>query len=147
MKKQLSKSAKALALSVMVLVGMVSFSSCEKTNIIENYYPNPNKSFIYSISTNQWVDNGNQIYHTLNLPELTSYYIQQGGVSVAMSFDNEQSYDILPATFNGVAYSVRYSLGKVTIYAEDPINDPNILVPIPNKVMVKVILSETDFVE
>lgn len=132
---------------MLSIVAFLTLSSCEKTNIIENFYPNPNKSFIYTILSNQWVDNGYQIYHTLNLPELTDYYIKQGGVSVAMSFDNEASYDILPATFDGVAYSVRYSLGKVTIYAEDPLADPSIMVPLPNKVMVKIILSETDYVE
>ena len=132
---------------ILSIVAFLTLSSCEKTNIIENFYPNPNKSFIYTILSNQWVDNGYQIYHTLNLPELTDYYIKQGGVSVAMSFDNEASYDILPATFDGVAYSVRYSLGKVTIYAEDPIADPSIIVPLPAKVTVKIILSETDYVE
>ena len=45
------------------------------------------------------------------------------GVSVAMSFDGENSYDILPATFDGVAYSVRYSVGKITIYGEDPLKN------------------------
>ena len=147
MKKFLSLSAKSIAMAAMVFVGLISLSSCEKTQIIENFYPNPNKSFIYSINANQWTDRGYQIYHVINLPELTNYYIQQGGVSVAVSFDNEQSYDILPATFNGVAYSVRYSLGRVTIYAEDPLFDSNIMVPIPDKVMVKIILTETDYID
>lgn len=132
---------------ILAIVLVFSLSSCEKTNIIENFYPNPNKSFIYVINSNQWTDGGYLIHHTLNLPELTNYYMQQGGVSVAMSFDNEDSYDILPATFEGVSYSVRYALGKVTIFAEDPLADPSIMIPIPNQVTVKVILSETDYVE
>lgn len=132
---------------ILAIILVFSLSSCEKTNVIENFYPNPNKSFIYVVNSNQWTDNGSLIFHTLNLPELTNYYIQQGGVSVAMSFDGEESYDLLPATFDGVAYSVRYSLGKVTLYAEDPIADPSILIPIPDQVTVKVILTETDYVE
>lgn len=136
---------KKILATMIGMVVLMAISSCEKTYITNS--PNPNKSFVYTIFSNQWTDNGYQIFHTLNLPELTNYYIKQGGVSVAMSFDNEQSYDILPATFDGVAYSVRYSLGKVTIYAEDPLIDPSIMVPIPDKVMVKVILSETDYIE
>lgn len=132
---------------LMGIVAMLFFSSCEKTNIIENFYPNPNQSFIYTITASQWNDQGYQISHSLSLPELTDYYIRQGGVSVAISFDDEASYDILPATFDGVAYSVRYSLGRVTIYAEDPIMDTDIEVPIPSTIIVKIILSETDFVE
>ncbi len=131
---------------LFLLIGaFVTFGlgSCTK----EYYYPNPNMSFIYTISANQWVDNGNQIYHEISLPELTSYYMNQGGVSVSMSFDNESTYDILPATFNGVAYSVNYRVGNVTIYAEDPILDNNIEVPIPNSVRVKIILSEADYIE
>lgn len=138
---------KKILTPLMGIVALVFFSSCEKTNIIENFYPNPNKSFIYTIFANQWNDSGYHINHTLNLPELTDYYIRQGGVSVAISFDGEQSYDILPATFDGIAYSVRYSLGKVTIYAEDPIIDQNIVIPIPDEIVVKIILSETDYVE
>lgn len=131
-----------IGMIVLMLMG-----SCEKTNIIENFYPNPNKSFIYTVFDNQWNDHGYQVNHTINLPELTNYYMKQGGVSVAISFDDEQSYDIIPATFDGIAYSARYSLGKVTLYIEDPLIDQNIIVPIPEKLTVKIVLSETDYIE
>jgi hypothetical protein len=136
---------KLILLGMMVVTGL-SMSSCEK-DIIENYYSVPSKSFVYTIRSNQWTDQGYRISRELAIPELTSYYIRQGGVSVSMSFDKENSYDILPATFDGVAYSVRYSAGKVTIFAEDPLIDENIEVPIPNEVQVKIILTEADFVE
>ncbi len=138
---------KTLWKPLMGLFVLIFASSCEKTNIIENFYPNPNTSYIYTINPGQWTDNGNQIFHTINLPELTNYYIKQGGVSVAISFDDEESYDILPATFDGVAYSVRYSIGRVTIYGEDPIMDSSIQVPIPDQVKIKIVLSEADYIE
>jgi len=137
---------KKFVLLGMTLVAGLTMSSCEK-DIIENYYTVPSKSFVYTIQSNQWSDQGFRISRELNLPELTSYYLRQGGVSVAMSFDNEATYDILPATFDGVAYSVRYGVGKVIIYAEDPLVDEGIEVPIPNEVKVKILLTEADFVE
>jgi hypothetical protein len=67
---------------------------------------------------------------------------------VAISEDGETSYDILPSTFNGIAYSVRYSVGQINIYGEDPINNGDFEVPIPNyDVVFKVTLSDADYVE
>lgn len=138
---------KKILTPLLGMIVLVVLSSCEKTNIIENYYPNPNKSFIYTVFDNQWTDHGYQVNHIINLPELTNYYMKQGSVSVAISFDDEQSYDMIPATFDGIAYSARYSLGKVTLYIEDPLIDQNIIVPIPEKLTVKIVLSETDYIE
>lgn len=126
------------------LAGILAFSACETTNV----YPNTSKSFIYSINTNQWADHEFWISHTINLPELTDYYVQQGNVSVAISFDDEESYTALPATFDGVSYWVNYARGRVTIYAEDPLFDDNILIPLPEEqVKVKIVLTEADYVE
>ncbi len=128
------------------LVGILGFTSCTK----EYYDVVPNRTFIYTIQPNQWDwDNGviNQIYHDIDLPELTAYYVDQGVVSVSISVDNRASYNTLPATIGGTAYSVNYTTGFVTIYAEDPIFDPNFEVPIPDRtVVVKITLSDSDFI-
>lgn len=125
---------------------LISMSSCEKTQIIENFYPLPNKTYVYTVSGNSWVGNTNRISHQINLPELTNYFLLQGGVAVAISFDNEASYDVLPATIDGVAYSVNYSIGKVVLFAEDPIMEPGITVNPPASLKVKIILSESDYI-
>ncbi|WP_257668548.1 hypothetical protein [Parapedobacter tibetensis] len=127
---------------VVGFLAIFGLSSCTK----EYYDIVPNTSYIYTINANQWTDNGNQISYDISLPELTDYFMNQGGVSVAMSFDNESTYNILPATFDAVAYSVNYSVGRVTIYGEDPVLG-DFEVPIPDRVTVKIILSEADYVE
>lgn len=133
-----------LATLCLITFGLLAFSACETTNV----YPNTSKSFVYSINPNQWIDHEFWITHQLNLPELTDYYVKQGNVSVSISFDNEATYTVLPATFDGVSYWVTYSRGTVTIYAEDPLFDENILIPIPeNQAKVKIVLTETDYVE
>ena len=136
---------KYLTLTI-VFIGIFGFTSCTK----EYYDIIPNRTFIYTIQPNQWEwDNNviNQIYYDINLPELTNYYVDQGIVSVAISVDNEASYNTIPATIVGTAYSVNYTTGFVTIYAEDPIFDPNFEVPIPDRtITVKVTLSDSDFI-
>ncbi|WP_257657519.1 hypothetical protein [Parapedobacter lycopersici] len=122
-----------------------ALSSCTKTELVEN---TANRSYVYTILQNQWQwDNGvtYQVYYDKAIPALTDYYLLEGSVNVAISFDDEASYDILPTTFNGVAYSVNYTVGNVTIYAEDPLADSEIEVPLPENAVVKVILSEADF--
>ena len=127
-------------------LAILSISSCTK----EYYDMVPNQTFIYTIQPNQWTwDEGstNQIYYDVDLPELTDYYVDQGLVSVSISVDDEASYNILPATITGTAYSVNYTTGFVSIYAEDPIFDPGFEVPIPNKtITVKITLSNSDFI-
>ncbi|MFB2120186.1 hypothetical protein [Parapedobacter sp. 2B3] len=131
-----------LVVGLLIVVGM---SSCTK----EYYDVVPSQTFVYRINQNGWTWENNvshQVYHTKTLPELTDYYLLEGGVSVAISFDNENSYDVLPTTFNGVAYSVNYTVGAITIFAEDPLADPGIEIPLPDAAVVKVILSESDFI-
>ncbi|WP_353183919.1 hypothetical protein [Parapedobacter lycopersici] len=133
---------------LLLLIGAttaVALSSCTKTELVEN---TSNRSYVYTIVQNQWQwDNGvtYQVYYDKAIPALTDYYLLEGSVSVAISFDDEASYDILPTTFNGVAYSVNYTVGNVTIYAEDPLADSEIEVPLPENAVVKVILSDADF--
>ncbi|PPL04231.1 hypothetical protein [Parapedobacter indicus] len=137
------KKPLTLVVGFLVVLGV---SSCTK----EYYDVVPNKTFIYTIKPNDWKwDEGvsHQIYHDIDLPELTDYYITQGNVSVAMSDNGEVSYDILPSTFGGTAFSVRYTAGFVTIYAEDPIADPEYEVPIPTATMtVKITLSDAEYI-
>lgn len=136
---------------LFLLVGLsatVALSSCTKTELIESDYV-PNFSYVYTIPQNQWAwDNGvtYQVYHDKSIPDLTDYYVLEGSVSVAISFDNEGSYDILPTTFDGISYSVNYTVGAVTIYAEDPLADPNIEIRLPDAAVVKVILSDANFI-
>lgn len=123
-----------------------ALSSCTKTEVIENI---PNYSYVYTIAQDQWNwDEGvtYQVYYDKAVPDLTDYYLLEGNVSVAISFDDEASYDILPTTFDGMAYSVNYTVGSVTIFAEDPLADSGIEIPLPDNAVVKVILSDASFV-
>ncbi|SFB83980.1 hypothetical protein SAMN05421747_101445 [Parapedobacter composti] len=132
---------------VVGFIVILGVSSCRKTEVIENYYPNPNKSFVYERAANEWNTDGSQIWLELNLPELDSYFMNQGGVQISMSQDDESTYDILPATFDQIAYSVNYRVGRITIYGQDPLADPGVSITPPDYVFIKIVLMETDYIE
>lgn len=130
------------------LVLIIGFSACNDNN--DNFVPeNPNRAYVVTLNKNNWQRESNsRIKFDIPLRDLTDYYILQGGVAVAISRDGEEkTYDILPANFEGLAYSVNYAVGWVTIYIEDPLAE-DVTVPIPNyNIIAKIILSDTDYVD
>lgn len=134
---------------MIALAGLVGMSGCKKTEVVERAIM-PNRTFIYTVTSNQWQlsQDGLTLFHDIDLPELEQYYLEQGNVSVAISGDNEQSYDILPATYNGYSYSVNYTAGFVTLKVEDPLLEAGIeLKPPASSIVVKIVLSDSDFIQ
>jgi len=136
---------------IIGLIGLVGMSGCKKTEVVETAIM-PNKTFIYTVDGNssgwKYSPDGLTLQYDINLPELEQYYLEQGNVSVAISLDDETSYEILPATFNGYAYSVNYTTGFVSLKVEDPLLDPDFeLVPPGDKIVVKIVLSDSDYIE
>ena len=85
-------------------------SSCTK----EYYDVVPSITMVYERTANQWgVDELDTDYVDLNVPELRDYYVNQGIVNVAISFDDEKIYFAVPTTLDGVAYSYDYTTGSV----------------------------------
>lgn len=135
---------------VCILLGisfLMGFSACEDK---DDAVPlNPNVAFIVELDANGWTRESNSLIRfDIPLQDLSDYYMDQGGVSVALSFDNEGSYDILPATFEGVSYSINYTTGWITVYAADPLADDSITIDFPNgNIVAKIILTETDYLD
>ncbi|WP_437921733.1 hypothetical protein [Sphingobacterium sp. LRF_L2] len=118
-------------------------SSCTK----EYYDVVPSITMVYERDANQWTSQSAiNKYVDLNVPELTSYYVSQGIVGLAISFDNEATYNTLPATIDGVSYNFDYTTGSVRVYAQDPIYT-NGEISVPEHVFIKVSLTEADFVQ
>lgn len=103
---------------------------------------------VYERTANQWgVDDFDTDYVDLDVPELRDYYVNQGIINVAISFDNEKTYFAVPTTLDGVAYSYDYTTGSVRLYAQDPILEDGVSVPIPEHLFIKISLTEADFVQ
>lgn len=124
----------------------VGFSACTKTEYVDSGVE-ADRAYIVSLSPDNWVrESPSLIRYDIPLRDLTEYYFLQGGVAVALSFDGEASYDVLPTTFSAVAYSINYGVGEISIFAEDPLGDDRITVSVPEgEVVAKIILSQTDY--
>ncbi|HLS96236.1 hypothetical protein BC792_11410 [Sphingobacterium allocomposti] len=127
-----------------LLIGTATLTvgtSCTK----EYYDVVPSITMVYERTADQWEGTDNQAFLTLPVPELTEYYVKQGVVSVAYSDDGERTYKSI-GTKAGAAYSFDYRVGSVTIRAEDPILG-DFFVEVPDRIFIKVTLTEADFVE
>jgi len=125
---------------------LLTLNSCTK-EYIDYYETVPSKTMVYERSASSWQGSGNRKYIDLPVKELTQYYLNQGIVTVAMSTDDEKSYQAIPATIDGVSFSFDYVVGSVRIYAEDPIMEAGINVGLPAKAVFKISLTQADFVE
>ncbi|HMR18250.1 MAG TPA: hypothetical protein PKA53_03025 [Sphingobacterium sp.] len=131
---------------VLATVSTAMLSSCTK----EYYEMVPSKTFIYEKTATRypWEDvSDNSIFFTLPINELTQYYVNQGIVSVAISPDNESTYQTIPATIGGISYSYDYQVGLIRVYAEDPIMEDGSFVNPPNNLVIKVSLTDADWIE
>jgi len=135
-----------LFLCALLVIGL---TACEKNNNVQPVYENPNTAFVVTLDPSGWERISNaKIAFDIPLKDLTEYYLLQGGVAVALSFDDEDSYEILPATSEGIAYSVNYAIGWVTIYADDPLADDGVQTTFPTEdITAKIILSTTDYLD
>ena len=107
----------------------------------------PSISVIYTREAKDWNTKDPQsAYLDLNVPELTNYYVKQGVVNIAISFDGEKTYNALPATIDGISYNYDYATQSVRIYAQDPIFD-GFPVDVPAKAVFKISLTDADWVQ
>ncbi|SDP95493.1 hypothetical protein SAMN05428975_4131 [Mucilaginibacter sp. OK268] len=75
------------------------------------------------------------------LPELDSFTQANDGVIVSISGDNGGTYELLPQTYSGVAYSVTHSKSLVQLFAQTPDGTAALL---PTRdLLVKVVLVDS----
>ncbi len=135
---------KKILLALLIGTATVATTSSCTKEYITNYLPS--QTIIFEREASDWDGNANQAHLVLPVPELTDYYMKQGVVTVAYSYDQEGTYHAI-GTKEGVAYSYEYSIGSVTITAQDPILDEGIDVVVPEHIFVKVTLTDADWVE
>ncbi|CDS98628.1 hypothetical protein FM120_25745 [Sphingobacterium faecium PCAi_F2.5] len=123
-------------------VTLTSLSSCTKEYITEENVYGDSYSYFANLSTGNWKQTNVNAYYDVPVADLTNYYLQDGYVSAAISFDGEKTYNILPASFEGISYSVEYAVGRVSVYAENT-SGTDLLNKIPNA-KLKVVLSKVN---
>lgn len=123
---------------LFIAVIAIGLSSCKKTYIT----PNPNRTIIYDVPVSSWVlsTDGKSYYSVLDdLPEIDSYFNENGGVLVYFNF-NQGVYEQAPYTFNNVAYSYTHETGNIVLYAQTS----NGVTPVkPDAMKVKILLIDS----
>lgn len=123
---------------LFIAVVAIGLSSCKKTYIT----PNPNRTIIYDVPVSSWVlsTDGKSYYSVLDdLPEIDSYFNENGGVLVYFNF-NQGVYEQAPYTFNNVAYSYTHETGNIVLYAQTS----NGVTPVkPDAMKVKILLIDS----
>lgn len=137
---------KTLLLFSTLALMVVFFSACTK-----EYITNNDGTKIYTViryvKANDWQKNDDlQWQVSMNVPDLEEYFITDGFVQTAISFDNELHYSTLSSVINGVNYSVEYTDNTVTIYAEDPIMTDGWGFD-PTEMVVKITLGEAIYLD
>ncbi|HIX55426.1 MAG TPA: hypothetical protein VK076_10560 [Candidatus Sphingobacterium stercoripullorum] len=137
---------KTLLLFSTLALMVVFFSGCTK-----EYITNNDGTKIYTViryvKANDWQKNDDlQWQVSMNVPDLEEYFITDGFVQTAISFDNELHYSTLSSVINGVNYSVEYTDNTVTIYAEDPIMTDGWGFD-PTEMVVKITLGEAIYLD
>ena len=85
-----------LALAI-ASASLVTLSSCTK-EYITNYLPG--YSYVYTIKSNQWVQVEPKVYRfEQNIADLDELYFEDGHVSVAISYDNNETSSSLHCIF------------------------------------------------
>ncbi len=124
---------------LFIAVVAIGLSSCKKTYIT----PNPNRTIIYDVPVSSWVlsTDGKSYYSVLDdLPEIDSYFNENGGVLVYFNF-NQGVYEQAPYTFNNVAYSYTHETGNIVLYAQTS----NGVTPVkPDAMKVKILLIDSN---
>lgn len=121
-----------------------TLSSCTKEYITEEHYNYlPGVSYVYTIKSNQWTQTEPKVYRfEQNIADLDNRYFEDGHVSVAISYDsNETTYELIPATIGNYHFSANYSVGKVRIFAEYRGSGTPVA---PANMITKIVLSDNE---
>lgn len=134
-------------LTILGCVILFAATSCTKQYVTPGQ---TNQTFQYDVATTAWTpytDNGGSKSYaaTINVPGINGNFVQTGGIIVAISYDGGNTYEQLPETYNGIAYSYTYNAGNpgnVTLYAQSSDGTTAVQPTLP--IHVKIILVDSN---
>jgi hypothetical protein len=137
-KSHMKKLLSILCVSIIALTA----ASCKKETVVA---PNNARTFIFDLTSSDWnqTSDGVSYYANLNEPALDKQLHLNGAVLVYISFDGEKTYEQIPETFAGVAYSFSHQTGSIQILAQ-PYDGGLPTITKPGNVTVKVVLIDSD---
>ncbi|GAA3962031.1 hypothetical protein [Mucilaginibacter dorajii] len=140
-------------LTLICCTMLIAATSCTK-----KYITPANRTVFFTVkggtsasSTGDWILNTDPSTGTKSylvnlgkdgeLPELDGYTQANDGVIVSISGDNGTTYEALPQTYSGVAYSYTHSKNLVQLFAQSP-NGTTAILP-TSDLVVKIVLVDS----
>lgn len=125
---------------LLLLLGVLTFifASCKKEYIpVQDTTP---QTILFNVPSDSWSSNdgGVTYYNSLDVPEITSDFNQNGEVSVYISFGNG-TFEQIPEVYNDMSLSFTHNVGDVTVYAQDLTHAG---MPAPSNATIKIVLTE-----
>jgi hypothetical protein len=107
-------------LTILSCAVLFALSSCTKQYVTPG---NTNQTVYANIATTDWTlytdNNGSKSYTApISVNFLSQGFVKSGAVAVAISYDNGNTFEELPETYDNIAYSYTYNAGNVSLYAQ-----------------------------
>ncbi|TSD64150.1 hypothetical protein FFF34_016510 [Inquilinus sp. KBS0705] len=130
---------KILSILCVAVIALTA-SSCKKETIVA---PNNNQTILTSVASSGWTstDGGKTFSAVIDMPEIDSYFNDNGGVLVYLSF-TDGVWEQVPEVYNGTTYSYTHNPGKLVLYAQA--YDAGVAIPRPDGAQVKIVLIESN---
>ena len=102
-------------LSIIGCVIVLAASSCTKKYIT----PNPNQTVLINVNSTDWTttDGGKTYSAVIDAPEIDSYFNDNGGVLLYLSF-TDGVYEQIPEVYQGISFSYTHNTGSIALYAQ-----------------------------
>ena len=133
-------------LTILGCVILLAATSCTKQYVTPG---TTNQTFSADLATTNWTlstdNSGVKSYAaTINVASINNSFVQYGGIIVSISYDGGSTYEQLPETYAGIAYSYTYNAnpGNVTLYAQSADGTTAVQPTLPIK--VKIILVDSN---
>jgi hypothetical protein len=128
----------------LLFIGIgIAATSCKKETIIG---PNNTKTIIKQVASSQWALTGDKVSYFVDLPagDIDDYLQHNGAVLVYISYDNGTTYEQVPETYGGVAFSFSHQAGSVELVAQVYDGGTPTLTQPPAPMTVKIVLIDSN---
>jgi hypothetical protein len=122
---------------------VLAATSCKKETIVQ---PSANtKTAVFDVPASAWTlaADGTGYYADVPVKEIDDYLQHNGAVLVYISFNGELTYEQVPETYQGVAYSFNHQTGSVRVIAE-VYDGQTPTITKPGACVVKVVLIDSN---
>lgn len=132
-------------LTILGCIVLLAATSCTKQYVTPGQ---TNQTYYADVAASTWTpttdNSGSKSYSaSIAIAGINGNFVQSGGIIVAISYDGGNTYEQLPETYAGIAYSYTYNAnpGNVTLYAQSSDGTAAVQPTLPIKVKIILVSS------